>query len=1495
MLQELAVRIPRASVARLLSAYQFMSVLRNTLQWLQKRVNRIKVSSEVGVGNEELLDPPEDSSDTMESSSSERGTSKKRKFDGTEVTASEDTTTVAFRVLYMAICGTIRQLESLTRDPEQTQGFAVEHMKSSLRSTPEDAAHTLGSCFYLTNRIIRTPHRHWHQKRIFTRELQKLLADTGYRSCILPVIDLWNRRSLTGQHSPTSSNSAFMACCMLPLLQLLDTCRQSPAPSEEMAEVIKSLEGLLIDHTILPLRSSFLDLEPATELEKDVSFASFSDRMVSLLRQFLPHLESPFLRADCKTDKHLAISIMSLLFDIAVTCRPRTTPKLRRLENPWLEQLFIRLAKCAETLFPPVSSVRAQKDHIRVIKWMLRKAVDHQVQLSLSTTKALLDQASGLFRKIGDSHAGTRVDSEDDNEIEWDLVSLCILNDSNSFVIPSYSASDNEEYAYRPPNKYLTALLRNITEEMCYRSLEEDRHYDFKLLHVIEPLCNAFIGARDLTGFLGHWREQLSIVQERQESQGNHFDLVSSIWEDERLLLYVAQSIELSLTAGQIDRVLSTAAHELAPSIPNVLNDKPMSLASLTILDCVFTGLFKEATLVRLDSIALSIFGLLGVLVSTPSNMLSPHGWRVWRIKATIADRWSSLRNSSPFKRKAHPAICIASELINRISSELTLRDDIDLTEELYAVKFMLKFAAMEDSLWEDLQFSSRQKILSAVMKLIEVMEPFCHRISHDHFGTMMRSDANSTSEQSTLKISPIDRFYFDCVNEIIESPGILSYLDEETQRRLVRQLYWSSVFQQRFLGSENGPSFDYSSCWKKLLRYDALDDNGSMTRCLRTFQVDRYCNTSDFGDPKYWEIGAADYVIAFRSIQATPTNAFDRGQRSKLANRVLRVLLQANILNLAKTTEHLILLTRLIQMPNKTFNVLTNENEIPRKGSGKPRDEMALIGLARGIDGVVGWSEDNMHSIKALKQLTRSVLSYLFSTLDQQSSIHYLQTLYLQMAQSLEDHYKNESACTTAFSALFEVSLNHFSRHREDLPDTLKPVGLDTTRQYHLESILKCLDDVDRSHLNEPERRHSCGVNLECLAGYSDLLAIHPHLQDISGRLFSGDGPFQTLKSLGHDPNLDKTAVVCKDCCSIEYLAVCLAKVEIRLYAYDYNLHPNLAYVSELSKKLHSHRERNDLMSHFKDVMPSLGIQSKKELCFNFHIEKNEYLEYSQLLRIQLGIVSLNRNANSRPLSNTLTVQNSDQQLEQLSGDLSRLLVHLCRELSQRTDFAECMLSMQCVNMLLQSHTRVISQWHIDELLAAITSKACNLGERTGKNSGRLYIGLCRSFSTILSVHRAKIGGRYHLVVLALQALLRCLFIPYKYSEAVEGETSVFGETHATAFGRLLSMICDPTVSSVTRTRNRSRLELNDETKKARSIAGQHLPYVIMEFCGCQLTGRLLPGMRAALNAGLYAVLAVISPDMMRTMNAAMASSSRSVFKALYDDYKRFGRWKGD
>ena len=125
--------------------------------------------------------------------------------------------------------------------------------------------------------------------------------------------------------------------------------------------------------------------------------------------------------------------------------------------------------------------------------------------------------------------------------------------------------------------------------------------------------------------------------------------------------------------------------------------------------------------------------------------------------------------------------------------------------------------------------------------------------------------------------------------------------------------------------------------------------------------------SASYLNEPKYWDVGAADYVVSLQSIQVTPTSELDRGQRSRLANRVLRILLFANMSKLTRTTDHLILLAKLIQMPNKSINILTNEIENPGKASAQPKDEIVLIGLARGIDGVVGWSEDNVHSVSRL------------------------------------------------------------------------------------------------------------------------------------------------------------------------------------------------------------------------------------------------------------------------------------------------------------------------------------------------------------------------------------------------------------------------------------------------------------------------------------------------------------------------------------------------
>ena len=203
------------------------------------------------------------------------------------------------------------------------------------------------------------------------------------------------------------------------------------------------------------------------------------------------------------------------------------------------------------------------------------------------------------------------------------------------------------------------------------------------------------------------------------------------------------------------------------------------------------------------------------------------------------------------------------------------------------------------------------------------------------------------------------------------------------------------------------------------------------------------------------------------------------------------------------------------------------------------------------------------------------------------------------------------------------------------------------------------------------------------------------------------------------------------------------------------------------------------------------------------------------------------------------------------------------------------------------------MSQHHIDSIVSSIAVVASDMKQKFGDKQAVVYTELCNLFQVTLITHRKKLGGRYHLIVRALQDLLRCLFIPYTDTENNLSKASRedLDVSHATIYARLLTTLCDPTVSAVSRHRHRPGEGLNDATQKARSIAGQHVQYVVEEYCVCQLSGRLLPEMRSALNPGLYAMLAVIPQEVMRNLNGAMSSSSRSIFRASYEDYKRRGR----
>ena len=241
--------------------------------------------------------------------------------------------------------------------------------------------------------------------------------------------------------------------------------------------------------------------------------------------------------------------------------------------------------------------------------------------------------------------------------------------------------------------------------------------------------------------------------------------------------------------------------------------------------------------------------------------------------------------------------------------------------------------------------------------------------------------------------------------------------------------------------------------------------------------------------------------------------------------------------------------------------------------------------------------------------------------------------------------------------------------------------------------------------------------------------------------------------------------------------------------------------------------------------------------------------------------------------------------------------------------------LVLETLNGVLRQNSWAVTQWQIDSLLSAISTQASiNAPSTEQKDPKRIHSSLCKVMQSILTAHRPRINGRYHLVIDALNGLLRCLFRPYATKPsrtpipqpkwlaagASSSDDHPLDPSHAKAVGRLLSTLCDPAPNAVKVSRNaragagQDRQLLHDGIKKARALAGQHLQYFIVEFCALLLRGRLGPDMRAALNPGLYAVFNAMSDEVRRAANAALDEAGRAIFKSVYQDYVKLGKWEG-
>ena len=185
---------------------------------------------------------------------------------------------------------------------------------------------------------------------------------------------------------------------------------------------------------------------------------------------------------------------------------------------------------------------------------------------------------------------------------------------------------------------------------------------------------------------------------------------------------------------------------------------------------------------------------------------------------------------------------------------------------------------------------------------------------------------------------------------------------------------------------------------------------------------------------------------------------------------------------------------------------------------------------------------------------------------------------------------------------------------------------------------------------------------------------------------------------------------------------------------------------------------------------------------------------------------------------------------------------------------------------------------------------------------SGSIYLHLCRLLQIILTSHRLKLEGHFHLVIQALQALLRCLVTPLPHTKSRIAKTFApppwlsnpkyqLHAKHAEAFTRLITLISNPSVSAVTRSQHSN---LTSATDKAKRMAGQHMQHLLTLYIKLQLDMRMLPEVREKMVPGIYAIFDTTTLELRRAISEGLDSSGRAVYGTLYRDYTRFGKWKG-
>jgi nucleolar pre-ribosomal-associated protein 2 len=821
---------------------------------------------------------------------------------------------------------------------------------------------------------------------------------------------------------------------------------------------------------------------------------------------------------------------------------------------------------------------------------------------------------------------------------------------------------------------------------------------------------------------------------------------------------------------------------------------------------------------------------VIKALVATISSKQNMHWrWRLWRFSGNVLE-FAMKSTDGSFDGTLGSLVNSAKNRIRDLHNQPMSRQQ-DFAEILEAYRFVLTAAEKTSHNTYSNQLALLTADIPPFLKTIVIKEVSVSDASWDgHIETLDSAVSLATGYLVTL----------------LRAPEIWGKTKAETKQALYDQMLSLAAIQQQSIvasSSINSSPLNaqFLQLWNALVSYEYLLNSPEIVNDLLVVLIERLKN-----DPSIRQ-------LTVMSLQKIPSRFVTRHHRGLLLDFLGHIILEKASPEISG--DMLSLMATLANMPKSSAKV-TNDWEVVWK-------------IAKAIS--FKDSEIDFRVMKSFRSLVEAVMSK-FVTLSEKDRQKYFKKIHQKTTSSV-DKFKSIKHPTLEFY-LVRILLSQLWNYRLELSSVFDEASLKSHRQKAFKYLLEDLETLQAQFKREAPNLANENFVAKILAVLEDFEDIVRENDEIE-KYMTEIEDCVTKASAGLAASLQRSIkrhvlartkpgrsltiplVKCGDVFSLQHLFAEEQQVLIR----------------DAAERFHE-MSADDLTGLIEDIRKS-GFSGKNA-------------SY-RLLIAGLAVTCL------KPV---------EEKGSASSQGLSLLCIAVAESLHTSTSIEQFSLAAECLDILLRCHSRAITQWNVDNILAAVTVAISKRGPQISPEfTGTVYVRLCRLVGVLFVLYRQKLGGRFHLILPAIQRLLTCLFTPNRKRKAgartkpTQSQPPWLGslnDSHAVHFTRLLISLCEPTVSAVSKSSQSStgHEALTDQTKKAKRVAGQHLQYLIIEYTQCTLRGTMNSEIKTALLPGLYAVLDVMSRDTMKALNASLDASGRAVFKTLYDDYVKFGKW---